>query len=65
MAKRHTQRTLIFTARETDCIIAALRLFQRAPAYPEIEIAEEHGTMLDDAEIDALIEQINSTALSE
>jgi len=48
-----------FSNREIDCLIAALRLWQRAPQYPEIEIAEEHGSMLDDAEIDELIEKIN------
>ena len=45
-----------FTSQETDTIIAALRLWQRCPAYPEIEIAEEHGKMLSDKEIDRLIE---------
>ncbi len=45
-----------FTARQTDTIIAALRLWQRSPAHPEIEIAEEHGKMLSDKEIDLLIE---------
>ena len=45
-----------FTPRQSDTIIAALRLWQRAPQYPEIEIAEEHGKMLTDKEIDSLIE---------
>jgi hypothetical protein len=50
-----------FTPRQTDTLIAALRLWQRAPQYPEIELAEEHGKMLSDKEIDALIEtQLNS-----
>jgi hypothetical protein len=48
-----------FTSQETDTIIAALRLWQRSPAYPEIEIAQEHGDELDDAAIDDLIEKIN------
>jgi hypothetical protein len=48
-----------FTAQETDTIIAALRLWQRCPMYPEIEIAEEHGDMLSDSSIDDLIEEIN------
>jgi hypothetical protein len=56
-AKKQKPRT--FTSQETDTIIAALRLWQRSPAYPEIEIAEEHGVMLDDNAIDDLIEQIN------
>ncbi len=41
----------------SDTIIAALRLWQRAPAYPEIEISEEHGEALGDTEIDTLIEE--------
>jgi hypothetical protein len=45
-----------FTPRQTDTIIAALRLWQRVPQYPEIEIAEGHGKMLSDKEIDRLIE---------
>lgn len=50
-----------FTRRQTDTIIAALRLWQRAPQYPEVALAEEHGRMLSDAEIDRLIEnQINT-----
>ena len=50
-----------FSPRQTDTIIAALRLWQRAPQYPEIELAEEHGKMLSDKEIDAPIEkQLNS-----
>jgi hypothetical protein len=48
--------TLKLTQAECDTIIAALRLWQRSPAYPEIEIAEEHGNMLDDNAIDELIE---------
>ena len=56
-----TERKNRFTPRQTDTLIAALRLWQRAPQYPEIEIAEEHGTMLTDKEIDSLIEtQLNS-----
>ena len=54
-------RRIKFTPRQTDTLIAALRLWQRAPQYPEIEIAEEHGKMLSDKEIDTLIEtQLNS-----
>ncbi len=54
-------RRIKFTPRQTDTIIAALRLWQHAPQYPEIEIAEEHGKMLSDKEIDSLIEtQLNS-----
>jgi hypothetical protein len=53
------QKPRTFTSQETDTIIAALRLWQRSPAYPEIEIAEEHGAMLDDEAIDDLIEEIN------
>jgi hypothetical protein len=56
-SKKQKPRT--FTSQETDTIIAALRLWQRSPAYPEIEIAEEHGVMLDDNAIDDLIERIN------
>jgi hypothetical protein len=53
-------RRIKFSSRQTDTLIAALRLWQRAPAYPEIEIAEEHGKMLSDKEIDDLIAtQIN------
>jgi len=56
-----TERQNRFTPRQTDTLIAALRLWQRAPQYPEIEIAEEHGKMLSDKEIDSLIEtQLNS-----
>ncbi len=56
-SKKQKPRT--FTSQETDTIIAALRLWQRSPAYPEIEIAQEHGDELDDAAIDDLIEKIN------
>jgi hypothetical protein len=49
-------RRIKFSPRQTDTIIAALRLWQRIPQYPEIEIAEEHGKMLSDKEIDTLIE---------
>jgi hypothetical protein len=56
-SKKQKPRT--FTSQETDTIIAALRLWQRSPAYPEIEIAEEHGDMLSDSSIDDLIEEIN------
>jgi hypothetical protein len=52
-------KTLKISLTELDTIIAALRLWQRSPAYPEIEIAEEHGEMLSDDAIDALIERIN------
>jgi hypothetical protein len=56
-----TARQNRFTPRQTDTVIAALRLWQRAPQYPEIELAEEHGKMLSDKEIDGLIEtQLNS-----
>ena len=53
------QKPRMFTSQETDTIIAALRLWQRSPAYPEIELAEEHGAMLDDGGIDDLIANIN------
>jgi hypothetical protein len=46
-------------ARRTDTLIAALRLWQRAPQYPEIELAEEHGNQLTDGEIEDLIQEIN------
>ena len=49
-------KTVELTQAECDTIIAALRLWQRSPAYPEIDIAEEHGEALGDAEIDSLIE---------
>jgi hypothetical protein len=49
-------KVIKLTQAERDTIIAALRLWQRSPAYPEIDIAEEHGQALGDAEIDALIE---------
>ena len=63
-AKRKTgpskkQQSRAFTLQEADTIIAALRLWQRSPAYPKINIAEEHGDMLDDSAIDDLIEEIN------
>jgi len=48
-------RRIKFTPRQTDTLIAALRLWQRTPQYPEIELAEEHGTMLSAKEIDSLI----------
>jgi hypothetical protein len=48
---------LVLTQKECDTIIAALRLWQRSPAYPEIELAEEHGTALGDKAIDTLIEE--------
>ena len=54
-------RRIKLSPRQTDTLIAALRLWQRIPQYPEIEIAEEHGKMLSDKEIDTLIEtQLNS-----
>jgi hypothetical protein len=54
-------RRIKFSTRHTDTIIAALRLWQRAPQYPEIELTEEHGKMLSDKEIDSLIEtQLNA-----
>ena len=56
-SKKQKPRT--FTSQETDTIIAALRLWQRCPMYPEIEIAEEHGDMLSDSSIDDLMEEIN------
>ena len=60
-AEVRESKRLEFSARQTDTIIAALRLWRRSPAYPEIDIAEEHGTMLSDGEIDVLIEdKINS-----
>ena len=55
-AELRESRRLKFTSRQTDTIIAALRLWQRSLAYPEIDLAEEHGKMLSDKEIDALIE---------
>lgn len=50
-------KTVKLTQAECDTIIAALRLWQRAPAYPEIELSEEHGEALGDTEIDTLIEE--------
>jgi hypothetical protein len=47
------------TPRQTDTILAALRYWQRCPAYPEMELAEEHGEPLTDAEIDSLCESMN------
>ena len=56
-AKAKTNFTILkLTQSECDTIIAALRLWQRSPAYPEMELAEEHGEALGDAEIDRLIE---------
>jgi hypothetical protein len=49
-------KTVKLTQAECDTIIAALRLWQRSPAYPEIDIAEDHGEALGDSEIDLLIE---------
>jgi hypothetical protein len=56
IGKEDNLKTIKLTHAECDTIIAALRLWQRSPAYPEIDIAEEHGESLGDAEIDALIE---------
>ena len=55
--KRGNMKAVKLTQAECDTIIAALRLWQRAPAYPEIEISEEHGEALGDTEIDTLIEE--------
>ena len=58
-AKPEKKNPLFFTPAETDTLIAALRMWQRIPAYPELDLASEHGEPISDAEIDDMIERIN------
>jgi hypothetical protein len=61
--KREGTRAKIFTPRQTDTILAALRAYQD-PGRCDVlvaasEIASEHGDPLSNSEIDALCEKIN------
>jgi len=53
-----------FTPRQTDTMIAALRLFQNPGPVDALlwaqELASEHGEPLNNKEIDALVDQINT-----